>query len=198
MLQPFHAAGGPELVAELGLHKQAGEGVEEEQQPEQEVGGLVYVCSVEVASEGEEDLCPVEEATEPRRVVIGVDSGAAASVWPRDLCAYYPTKRTDKTGVKYATAGKGSQHLINEGERVLHLKMGDGSRRGAKMQVTNVRKPLMSVADMNDAGQDVYFLASGQSYAVHRETGMVTKFTRKKNIFEIDAEVPPYGESSGL
>ena len=42
---------------------------------------------------------------------------------------------------------------------------------------------------MNDAGQDVQFLASGQSYAVHRESGMVTKFTRKKNIFEISAEV---------
>ena len=70
--------------------------------------------------------------------------------------------------------------------------MSDGSRRGARMQVTDVRKPLMSVADMNDAGQDVHFLASGQSYAVHRETGVVTKFVRKKNIFEIEAEVPPY------
>ena len=27
----------------------------------------------------------------------------------------------------------------------------------------------MSVADMNDVGKDVYFFASGQSYAVHRD-----------------------------
>ena len=40
---------------------------------------------------------------------------------------------------------------------------------------------------MNDARQDVYFLASGQSNTVHRETGMVTNFTRNKDVFEIDA-----------
>ena len=33
--------------------------------------------------------------------------------------------------------------------------------------MTSVRKLLMSVADMNDVGQDVYFFASGQSHAVH-------------------------------
>ena len=70
--------------------------------------------------------------------------------------------------------------------------MPDGSVRGARMQVADVRKPLMSVADMVDAGQGVHFLASGQSYAVHRETGTVTKFTRTKNIFEMEAVVPPF------
>ena len=34
-----------------------------------------------------------------------------------------------------------------EGERILHLTMQDGTNRGARMQVTNVRKSLMSVAD---------------------------------------------------
>ena len=124
-----------------------------------------------------------------------MDSGAAVSVWPRELCADYPTVPTDKTGTKYATAGKASAHLVNEGERVILLKMGDGSQRGARMQVTNVRKPLVSVADMIDAGQDVHFMASGQSYAVHRESGLVTKFVRKKNIFEIEADVPSYREA---
>ena len=60
------------------------------------------------------------------------------------------------------------------------------------MQVAKVRKPLISVADMVDAGQDVHFLASGQSYAVHRETGEVTHFTRRRNVFELDVEVKPY------
>ena len=35
--------------------------------------------------------------------------------------------------------------------------MEDGVIRGTRMQVTNMRKSLMSVADMNDAAQDVYF-----------------------------------------
>ena len=122
-----------------------------------------------------------------------MDSGAAASVWPRALCEDYLTQHTEKTGLKYATAGKGSKYLVNEGERKLQLKMPDGSLRGARMQVTDVRKPLMSVADMVDAGQDVHFLASGQNYAVHRESGVVTRFSRKKNVFEMEAEVPPFG-----
>ena len=69
--------------------------------------------------------------------------------------------------------------------------MEDGILLGAKMQVTSVRKPLMSVLDMNDVGQVVHFLASGEIYAVHREMGMVTKFMRIEGIFQIDAEVPP-------
>ena len=148
------------------------------------------MCSLEIADGEVGKICVLEEET--RKVTIGVDSGAAASVWPRNLCKDYPTKRTEKTGLKYATAGKGSKHLVNEGERKIQLLMPDGSVRGARMQVTDVRKPLMSVADMVDAGQDVHFLASGQSYAVHRETGTVTKFTRKKNIFEMEAVVPPF------
>ena len=80
---------------------------------------------------------------------------------------------------------------MNEGERQLNLQTADGKVRGAKVQVADVRKPLMSVAEMVDAGQDVHFLASGQAYAVHKATGEVTQFTRRKNVFELDVEVKP-------
>ena len=183
-------------------------GKQADEEPEHEVGGLASVCGIEYTEsdsderDDEFELCAIDEVAGLRRVGIGVDSGAAASVWPRELCADYPTVRTDKTGMKYATAGKGSAHLVNEGERVVLLKMGDGSQRGARMQITNVRKPLVSVADMIDAGQDVHFMASGQSFAIHRESGVVTNFVRKKNIFEIEADVPSYkdavAESSGF
>ena len=138
---------------------------------------------------GLRQICAVKEI---RRINIGVHSGAAASIWSRDCCKDYYTKKTEKTGTKDALASKDSKHLVNQGERFLHLKMQDGTVLGARMQVTNVWKPLMSVADMNDAGKDVCFLASCQSYAVHRETGRVTKFITSKGVFEIDAEVPPY------
>ena len=94
--------------------------------------------------------------------------------------------------MNYATASKDSKHLVNQGERFHHLNMQDGTLRGARVQVTKVRQPLMTVAGMNDAGQIVHFLASGESFAVHRESGMVTKFIRSKGVFEIDAAVPPY------
>ena len=62
-------------------------------------------------------ICAVEEI---RRVKIGVDSGAAVSVWPRDLCKDYPTgahhtlnRLKKNTGTKNETAGKDSKHLVN-------------------------------------------------------------------------------------
>ena len=55
---------------------------------------------------------------------------------------------------------------------------------------------MMSVADMVDAGNDVYFLSSGEYYAIHRRTGTTTQFVRRKNVFEIDAEVPEYTPQS--
>ena len=149
------------------------------------------ICAVEDAKK-ESAKEKEKEISQIRKVSIGVDSGAAVSVWPKDLCADYPTRKTKATGTKYATAGKDSKYIVNEGERTMVMKTADGSRRGAKVQIAAVRKPLMSVADMVDAGQDVHFLASGQHYAVHRATGAVTSFVRRKNVFEIDAEIPTF------
>ena len=96
----------------------------------------------------------------------------------------------------YCSAGKGAKHIVNEGDRQLHLETAGGRVRGAKVQVADVRKPLMSVAEMVDAGQDVHFLASGQAYAVHKASGEVTQFTRRKNVFELDVEVKPFQKGS--
>ena len=85
---------------------------------------------------------------------------------------------------------------MNQGERKVQLIV-DKELAGVRVQVAGVRKPLLSVADMNDAGHDVFFLANGEAYSVHRETGRVTNFARRKGVFEIDAEVPPYSGGSG-
>ena len=142
-------------------------------------------------------LCAVERPPgipeEKDRIVrIGVDSGAGVSVWPKELCDDYPTKQTHASmaGVSYSSAASGTSRILNEGERIVQLNV-CGSKRGARMQVARVRKPLLSVAEMNDAGHDVYFL-SGQdgAYSRHRKTGLVTKFFRRNGVFEIDARVP--------
>ena len=65
------------------------------------------------------------------------------------------------------------------------------------MQVAAVRKPLLSVSEMCDAGHDVHFLATGQAYALHRATGELTQFERRKGVFEIVARVLPYSGGSG-
>ena len=55
-----------------------------------EVGGLTSLCAVDhMGNDGLKEICAVEEI---KRINIGVDSGAAASVWPRDLCKYCPNE----------------------------------------------------------------------------------------------------------
>ena len=65
------------------------------------------------------------------------------------------------------------------------------------MQVAAVRKPLLAVSEMCDRGHDVHFLSTGEAYAVHRASGEVTAFERRKGVFEIAAHVIPYSGGSG-
>ena len=48
--------------------------------------------------------------------------------------------------------------------------------------VTDVRKPLMSVARICDAGHEVVF-QSGGGYIKHTESGKITKFHRMENVY---------------
>lgn len=133
-----------------------------------------------------------------RMVTIGIDSGAGVSVWPKELCKDYPTRETkeSKAKVVYSGAGSTSEPIVNEGERRIRLEV-DGDVRGARVQVAAVRKPLLSVSEMCDAGHDVHFFHTGEAYCVHRETGKIMTFTRRKGVFEIDAMVPPYSGGHG-
>ena len=93
-------------------------------------------------------------------------------------------------GISYASAASGDGRILNEGERTVQLDV-CGSKRGARMQVARVRKPLLSVAEMNDAGHDVYFLCGDDgAHSRHRKTGLTTRFIRRNGVFEIDARVP--------
>ena len=147
---------------------------------------MVHLCALEPSAPKTPTSCLGS-------VSIGIDSGAAISVWPCRLNTDYPLKKTAQTGTQYASAGRGAKHIENLGERQLCFTAG-GKLRGARVQIADVRKPLMSVAEMVDAGQDVHFLASGQAYAVHRDTGEVTQFARRKNVFELDVEVKPFAK----
>ena len=99
-----------------------------------DISGLVFLNSLDwVPMEERRYLGAVEWGK--RLISIGVDSGAAASVWPTQLCCDYPTKRSAQSGTQYATAGSNEAHLVNEGERTLVLKLADGTLRGTKMQL---------------------------------------------------------------
>ena len=80
--------------------------------------------------------------------------------------------------------------IPDEGTRVYHLKVA-GEQRALAPHIPPVRKPFISVADMNDKGHDVFFPSKGQAMAVHQASGKVTRIQRTGGRFEIDAEVVP-------
>ena len=71
-----------------------------EEEPEKEVGGLTSFCAVEhMGKHDMKEICAVEEI---RRIKICVEFGAAASVWPRDLCKDYPHEELGKSQARSA------------------------------------------------------------------------------------------------
>ena len=68
-----------------------------------------------------------------------------------------------------------------------------------KVHVCDVRKPLLSVAEMNDQGLDVYFFADRQkgAMAVDPRSGSSVKIDRVNNVFEIEAPAAPWQVGSG-
>ena len=122
-------------------------------------------------------------------VTVGIDSGAGVSVWPTELCRDYPLEDSPSKGAQYLPAGKGTS-VTDLGQRTLNCRI-NGKRRKMRMHVCDVRKPLLSVGEMVDAGHDIYFGKQG-SYALHRETGERTAIMRRNGVFVVDLEVEAF------
>lgn len=130
-----------------------------------------------------------------RKVRIGIDSGAGATVWPTHLYPDVPTVQDGKSGRQYYPAGKDQPSISDRGRRDYQLKDCSGQRRELKARVADVRKPLLAVSEMNDAGHHVLFYADGRgAFAEHAKTGKKTQLERSNGIFELVCDVmPPLG-----
>ena len=103
-----------------------------------------------------------------------IDSGAAESVMPEDMCSNYATKESSqgKAGVYYVTAS--GEELENGGESRLTMTLSDGRQMEHTFQRTNVNKPLGAVSRICQAGQQVVFNPEGHpdgSYIRNLATG---------------------------
>ena len=136
-----------------------------------------------------------------RKIVLGMDSCAATTVAPRDVAPDYPVHENEMSskGEGYRTANGG--WVVDEGTKELvgSMESADGKKRvrGIRARVAAVSRALASVAEMVDAGHTVVFAKSG-SYAKQEETGVVTPFIRRNNVFEIELDVMPYKEAQHI
>ena len=127
-----------------------------------------------------------------------IDSGAGISVWPRDLCNDgRPTKPTAESlaGVGYAPAGAQSTLIRDEGQRNFVMVDRNGQRTQINPRIAGVRKPLVSVADLNDRGFDVVFPATSRrtaAYARHIDGTTTLTFDRRNQVYEYVVSVEPW------
>ena len=118
----------------------------------------------------------------PREIRFGVDSGACTTIIGKNVCVDYPLMHS---GLNFRAAN--GTPLPALGKRVLNTADG----RKMRVQVGDVTKNLLSVADLCDTGHRVTFDNTTGYHAVHKETGAILKFERVKNEFDLVIKIKP-------
>jgi hypothetical protein len=122
-------------------------------------------------------------------LTITIDSGASENVIGPNMLPSVPVVESEgsKEGVMYVTAN--GTVMPNRGEQHVHVMTKEGHKCMLNMQVTDVKKPLMSVARICDAGHEVTF-TSGGGMIKHVKSGQVTKFNRVDNVYRLKVDLP--------
>lgn len=99
--------------------------------------------------------------TEGSPLWITVDSGAPENAVSEELNLGVPTVPSKRSaeGIQYIAANGGS--MPNHGEKAVKVMVGEGHRCLLRVQVTDVKKPLLSVARICDAGHTVTLRPEG-------------------------------------
>jgi hypothetical protein len=126
-----------------------------------------------------------ENTTSWTKVSTIVDSGAVEHVLPECWLPTIPMEESpgSRVGKKYLSAT--GQEIPNLGQKSLYTKTREGQPRGICFQVAPVRKPLMSVAKMNEAGNDVN-LRGSNPHILNIKTREVTALRREGKTFILD------------
>ena len=152
-------------------------------QCEEELGELRLAEKLEVSQ--------VESSSEAEHIVeLTIDSGAAENVMGMDVVPEVPLKSSagSRAGVEYLAAN--GTRMPNRGEKAVPIVTSEGQRCMLNMQVTDVRRPLMSVSRICDAGHRVVFEADG-GYIEQVDTAERTRFQRVANVYRLQVALDP-------
>ena len=121
-------------------------------------------------------------------VEVIVDSGAAVSALPTNMCCQYPIQWHADKGRKYYAVNGAT--VEDEGRREPELITTDGKKRKIGFSVASVRRALLSVSKSIDMGNRVVFDADG-SYIENKMSGERTAVERKNGVFTMRFWVTP-------
>lgn len=126
---------------------------------------------------------------------ITVDSGASENVVSEPclpLVLMAPSKGSTED-VRYLAADSNS--MPNRGEKAVRIVTEEGHRCSLSMQVTDVKRLLMSVSRICDAGHSAADTRNG-GVIRHLASGQETRLHRVGNVFSLKAR--GHGEDSGF
>ena len=114
-----------------------------------------------------------------------MDSGASKSVAPPKMCPEYKLLESDgsRNGDNFVSASK--DIIPNLGEKHLMVMKDDGSVGRVRYQVADISRPLNSVSEICDSGNQVIF-GRGGGCIVNTNTGSRTYFGREENVYVLD------------
>ena len=142
--------------------------------------------SIEELMAVEQRVCSSEYYREPFEVLL--DSGAGEHVAnDKDAPGYTVVEsRGSKVGQNFV--GAGGHRMKNRGEMVLALRTAEGKGINTTFQVSDVTRPLWSVARICDAGFDVIFCKDG-ARVISPKGKVVCKFARVGNLYKIKLDL---------
>jgi hypothetical protein len=117
---------------------------------------------------------------------ITVDSAAEESCWPKELGGAFETRPSKRTLVLKTANGGEMQHY---GEKQVTFRGPEAEDIiGLKFQVTDVRKPLLSVRRLTEKGNTVQFSDEpGECYILNKATGKKIPMEKRGASFIIKA-----------
>ena len=151
---------------------------------------------------GQTSLNEIEQNTwQPLPRPMVVDSGAGATVMPKDWCMAHAIKDSPGSLAEdfYFTAD--GTKVYNEGQRELYICTPQGKLRKMKFQVAKVKKALGSVSEMVDSGNRVVFDTDEGGYDIsyieNKKTRDKVWLRRENGVYVLDMMVAPPNFDSG-
>ena len=161
------------------------------------------LMNLDIVSNKVEELMNLTEGKNTKmdgweKITAVVDSGAARSVMPKEMLTHLAVRETSESRGGECFKAAGGAEIPNLGVKKVTAVTQEGHKRVMEWVVCPVRRPLISVAKVVEAGNDVY-LGSRSPRIVNTKTGQCTYLRKQGGVYVLDlwVHVDKEGKAGG-
>ena len=114
-----------------------------------------------------------------------VDSGAEANALPENMMQWIPLLPSSASKSGKIFRGAEGDPIPARGDRSVTGLTEEGQSRRMVWEVCPVRRPLLSVAKITKAGNQVYW-GEDKAFVKNNKTGQITNLRRERNVWMFD------------